>query len=52
MPYSCRKAPQGALKLDVEDDDFLLEEIHCHEVLEHDEYDTDSDLSDDDEDDE
>ena len=46
MPHNCGRAPHGALKLDVEGDKFMLEEIHHHETLEHDECDTDNELSD------
>ena len=45
MPHNCRRTPLDALKLDVEDDEFMLEEIHCHEVFEHDEPGTDDEVS-------
>ena len=46
MPHNCKKTLLGGLKLDVEDDKFMLKEIHCHEVLEHDEPHTVDEVSD------
>ena len=46
MPHNCGRTPLDGLKLDAEDDEFMLKEIHHHEVLEHDEPGTDDEVSD------
>ena len=46
MPHSFGRTLPGAMKLNAEDDEFILEEIHQCDVLEHEEWNTDNEISD------
>ena len=46
MSHNCERTPLDALKIDAEDDEFMLKEIHCCEVLKHDKPHTDDEVSD------